>query len=198
MLKHNLRAFGFWQVLLLVSLAGFSWLAMMVVHEFGHVLHAWLSGGTVERVVLHPLAISRTDVHPNPHPLVVAWGGVIWGCVLPVCLWAVVRFVAPRHAYLAAAFAGFCLIANGAYLGAGAVFPDGDDGGVMLAHGAARWQLFAFAIPAVAAGLWLWNGLGPRFGFGNAGQVDRKAAIGVAAALVLLVFTELLCTHHYQ
>ena len=61
-----------------------SWLAMMALHEFGHMLHAWLSGGHVAKVVLHPLAISRTDVSPNSHPLFVVWGGPVWGTVLPL------------------------------------------------------------------------------------------------------------------
>ena len=56
---------------LIVATGALSWLAMMIVHEFGHVLHAWFSGANVVKVVLHPLAISRTDVAPNPHPLFV-------------------------------------------------------------------------------------------------------------------------------
>src|SRR5262249_25255242 len=107
------------QVLLIVSTILFSWLAMMAVHECGHVLHAWLSGGTVQQVVLHPLDISRTDVWPNPYPLFVAWGGAIWGCVIPLLVLAGVRGLRWPYWYLAAFFAGFCLIANGAYLGAG-------------------------------------------------------------------------------
>jgi hypothetical protein len=55
------------QALLILFAIGLSWLAMMAIHEFGHVLHALVSGARVERVVLHPLAISRTDVSPNPH-----------------------------------------------------------------------------------------------------------------------------------
>jgi hypothetical protein len=56
------------QAILIVSAFGLSWLAMMAVHELGHVLHAVASGGTVVGVVLNPLEISRTDVSPNPHP----------------------------------------------------------------------------------------------------------------------------------
>ena len=33
--------------LLLVAAIYLCWLGMMAVHEAGHVLHAWLSGGTV-------------------------------------------------------------------------------------------------------------------------------------------------------
>lgn len=181
------------QTLLIVSTLGFSWLAMMAVHELGHVLHALASGGTVSGVVLHPLAISRTDYASNPHPLFVAWGGAAWGSLLPLGLLGLVHLAARRYAYLARFFAGFCLIANGAYLAAGSFFPGGgDDAGVLLRHGAAPWQLIAFGTPAAAAGLYLWNGLGPSFGLGEQqGRVDRRAAVGVAVALGVLAGAEL-------
>jgi hypothetical protein len=57
-----------YQFLLCTSTVAFSWLAMQAVHELGHIFHAWLSGGTVTAVILHPLEISRTDVSPDPHP----------------------------------------------------------------------------------------------------------------------------------
>ena len=178
----------FLQALLIVSASGFSWLMMMVTHEFGHVLHAWLSGGSVVEVVLHPMAFSRTDVVPNPHPLFVVWGGVVWGCVIPLGLLAVVRLAARPYAYLAAYFAGFSLIANGAYLAAGSFFAGEGDAGVAMHHGAAQWHLLAFGVPAIAAGLYLWNGLGPSFGLGaTKGEVDRKAAVATAIALMVVV-----------
>ncbi|MEX2114462.1 MAG: hypothetical protein WD845_14810 [Pirellulales bacterium] len=155
------------QILLIVFLLGVSWLAMMAVHEFGHVLHAKLSGGQVERVVLRPLQISRTDVSPNPHPQFVAWGGAIWGTILPLALLAVVRITARPYTYLAAFFAGFCCLANGLYLAAGS-FAGVGDAGDLLRHGAARWQLWLFGVPVSILGLWLWNGLGPHVGFGPA------------------------------
>ncbi|MBN2473716.1 MAG: M50 family metallopeptidase [Pirellulales bacterium] len=183
------RAF---QCLLIVSTVAFCWLAMMVVHESGHVLHAWLSGGSVERIVLHPAAFSRTDVRPNPHPLLVAWGGAVWGCLIPLAILLLVRWAVRSQTYLAAFFAGFCLIANGAYLAVGSLMPDGDDAGVVLTQGGAQWQLLLFGVLAVAGGLWLWNGLGPNFGLGPAkGQVDRRAAVGVTLAWVLLAVAEL-------
>ncbi len=104
--------------------------------------------------------------------------------------------MARHYAYLAAWFAGFCLIANGGYLLGGAFLAGGaDDGGVILQHGGARWQLLAFGVPAIAAGLYLWNGLGPYFGLGESrGKVDRKAAVGVtvalACAILLLIFLQ--------
>lgn len=84
------------------------------------------------------------------------------------------------------------LIANGAYLAVGSLLADGDDAGVVLRHGGCRWQLIAFGVPAVAAGLYLWNGLGPKFGLGPAqGKVDRRAALAAGLALLLVVLAEL-------
>jgi hypothetical protein len=180
------------QQLLILFLVGLSWLGMMAVHEFGHVAHAMLSGGRIQRVVLHPLAISRTDVSPNPHPQFVAWGGAVWGTVIPIALLAVVRVAARPYFYLAAFFAGFCCLANGLYLAAGS-FGGIGDAGDLLRHGAARWELWLFGVPASILGLWLWNGLGPQVGFGSArGQVDSRVAAGLALALLVIVAIELL------
>src|ERR1041384_6792881 len=56
------------QILLIISFVAFSWLAFMVVHEFGHALTAWLTGGSVALMVLHPLQISWTAFSRNPCP----------------------------------------------------------------------------------------------------------------------------------
>jgi preprotein translocase subunit Sec61beta len=182
----------FYQALLIVSTIGFSWLAMMVTHEAGHVLHAWLSGGTVERVVLHPLVISRTQLEQNPHPGFVAWGGLVWGCVLPVAVLLLWRRLARPHAYLAQFFAGFCCVANGVYLAGGAVVGVGDVGD-LLRQGTPRWLLVAVGIAATAGGLALWNGLASRFGGGAArGKVDPRAAVGMGIAFCLLMVVEFL------
>jgi hypothetical protein len=181
----------FFQILLITSTVGFSWLGMMALHELGHVVHLRLSGGTVEKVVLHPLAISRTDAGDNPHPLFVAWGGPIWGCLVPLGVLLVARRLAASHAYLARFFAGFCLVANGAYL-AGDALVRGGDGRDLIAHGTPPWLLVVFGVAAVAGGLSLWNGLGPHFGLGEArGRVDRRAAWGATIALTALIVLEL-------
>lgn len=180
-----------WTALLIVSTAAFSWLMMMAVHEAGHVLHAVISGGRVDRVVLHPLAISRTDVEPNPHPHFVAWGGAVWGCLLPVAAWLGARFGAPRVAYLFRFFAGFCLMANGAYLGAGVVMPVGDAAD-LLRYGTPRWLLGLFGLFTIGAGLWMWNGLGRHFGLGRDGAPVRRREASVMLAAAILTAVALL------
>lgn len=180
------------QLVLISSTLALSWLAMQIVHEFGHVLHARASGGAVARLYLHPLDISRTDLAGNPHQLFAAWGGPIWGCVLPLSLFGIARWLWPAQAYLPAFFAGFCLIANGAYLAAGS-WAGAGDAGDLVRHGSPRWLLIAIGLPACGLGFYLWHGLGPSFGLGPArGQVDRRAAVGVIFALAALVLVELL------
>jgi len=178
------------QLVLVVSALIFSWLAMQAVHEAGHVLHAWASGGTVTRVLLDPLEISRTNVSPNPHPQFVAWGGPIWGAVLPACAWFGLRAASFPRAWLARFFAGFCLVANGAYLLGGSLYPVGD-ADVLLREGAPRWTLAACGIVAAAAGLWLWNGIGVHFGLTRgAPAIDKRAAWGTALAAAIVAAAE--------
>jgi len=175
------------QAVLIVSTILGSWLGMQDVHELGHVAAAWLTGGRVSKVVLDPLTISRTDLAENPRPLIVVWGGPTLGVVLPLAVWLAVRAVRLRGEFVLRFFAGFCLIANGCYLGAGS-FTHIGDAGEMLKHGAARWHLWLFAALTVPTGLWLWHGLGPHFGLGKSnGAVDRRVAYATLACCVALV-----------
>jgi hypothetical protein len=180
------------QIVLLVTFLPFCWLAFMAVHELGHVVVGWLSGGKVTKVIIHPLAISRTDVAPNPFPLAVAWGGPLIGVLLPLLIWGILcRFRLPGH-YLARFFAGFCLVANGAYIGVGA-FSGIGDAGDLLRHGSPTWLLWLFGLLSVVAGFLLWNGLGPRFGLGPAqGRVDRWAVFASVGLFVLLYASSLM------
>jgi hypothetical protein len=175
------------QGILILAVGLSSWLGMQLVHESGHVLAAWLTGGRVVKVVFHPLTISRTDVAPSPHPLLVVWAGPVVGVVVPVGAWLGVRALRLPGAYLGRFFAGFCLIANGAYIGAGS-FDRVGDCGEMLRHGSPLWALWLFGVAAVAAGLGMWHRLGPHFGLGKArGRVSPWAAYGSLAVLAVLL-----------
>jgi hypothetical protein len=91
------------------------WFSMQAVHELGHVLAAWCSGATVERVVVLP--ISHTDTAQVEYPLFVYGAGAVFGAVFPVLLWLFVGGLRWKTVYLFRFFAGFCLVANGAYIG---------------------------------------------------------------------------------
>lgn len=172
-------------LILLVATAIASWYGMMVVHEAGHVLAAWMSGGRVARVVLDPLAFSRTDLAVNPRPLFVAAAGAVWGSAFPVAIWLVAMVARLRIQFLFQAFAGFCLIANGLYLATATVMPTGDSQD-LLRLGAPLWAVVAPGLAAFIGGLAMWNGLGPHFGFGDR-PVDRLAVIASVSSLVVLV-----------
>jgi hypothetical protein len=178
------------QTLLIASTLVLSWLGMQIVHELGHVLGAWAGGETVNKVVLHPLTISRTDASHERHPLLVVWCGPIVGSLLPLVVLGITRLIGSGVFYLFQFFAGFCLVANGAYLGAGS-FGGVGDAGELIHYGTPRWTLIVFGLACVPVGLCLWNGLGTHFGMGSSGgEVDRRAALGTLGLVLIVVLVE--------
>jgi len=180
----------FHQLLFTASLLALSWFAMLAVHEFGHVVGAFCTGGNVERVILHPFTISRTDVSPNPNPIAVVWLGPILGCILPIIVWLVLprRLLVIRN--IAVFFAGFCLLANGAYIAIGSLDRVGDCG-VMMQHGSPQWLLFAFGLVTIPLGFSLWHRLGSiQHFFVNPNIVDCRIVYAVLMALVLVLVCE--------
>ena len=179
------------QILLIATFIAFSWLAMQVVHEAGHVLLARLTGAEVTKVALHPLIMSRTDLAEDPHPLAVVWGGPLVGSLFPLLLFALAAVFRWPGAYLLRFFAGFCLIANGVYIGIGHFLADGADPWVMMENGSPRWLLVLFGAAAFPVGLYLWHRQGSHFGLGNAkGQVDTRAAFISGGLLLALAGAE--------
>ena len=180
------------QMVFAFSMVALSWHGMLAVHEFGHVAGAWLTGSQVQRVVLHPLAISRTDVFPNPHPAIVVWCGPVVGCLLPIGTWWCWKHRNGALPRLLQFFAGFCSIANGAYLAIG-VFDQVGDCREMLKTGTPAWVLIAFGVVTIPTGLLLWHKLGsPRHFLANADQVPKRMAwitLTILAAYWLIAFT---------
>ena len=191
MLRVNIMA-RIGQVVLVTSFLLFSWLAMQIAHELGHVAGAGVTGGTVRAVVLHPLAVSRTDVSPNPSPLVEVWAGAVVGCALPVaiaCLWTLLG--GPRR-HMPWFFAGFCLVANGIYIGVGSFYRAGD-AGQLMALGAPQWALVLFGVLTALPGLYVLHKASEGFGFGSArGRVAPSDAVISVSALAIVVAAELL------
>ncbi len=177
-----------------VSLLVVSWLLMQVVHEFGHVTGAWLTAGRVRRLVLHPLAISRTDVSPNPSPLLVVWLGPIVGGLLP----SLAMFLVPaRHPGASGSvefFAGYCLTANGAYIAIGSIDQVGDCA-AMLQLGTPHWVLLGFGAVTIPLGLYIWHKLGSLRQFvQNPDVVSGRHAWVVATTAVGIICVEIIVT----
>src|SRR4051812_17777961 len=161
---------------------------MEAVHELGHVVGAWLTGAKVTRVVLLPTGISRTDVADSSRPLVVVWAGPVIGVVVPAVIWLCAAWARVPSAFVLRFFAGFCLVANGLYIGVGSFGRVGDCG-EMLRQGSAGWQLWLFGALTVPIGLALWHRQGAYFGFSASdGEVSRTATyISLAVCLALLL-----------
>ncbi len=175
------------QAILVVSTLLGSWLGMQAAHESGHALGAVLTGGEIATIVLHPLKISHTEVIKNRHPLVVVWAGPLVGVLLPLILWCPLTVTRVPGAFVARFFAGFCLIANGVYLGIGSFLGTGDCG-EMLRQGSPVWVLRLFGGVVVPIGFWLWSGQGLNFGLGDAqGKVSHPVAYGSLVIFSLLV-----------
>lgn len=180
------------QLILIFTFLAFSWLAMQAVHEFGHVVGAWLTRAEVTRVALHPCIISRTDLGSNPHPAVVAGTGPIIGSLLPLVILLVARICRAPGVYLFRFFAAFCLVANGVYMVLGPS-DGGVDTGVMIEHGLPRGFLISLGVPAVCLGLYLWHRQGKYFGLGETrGDVSRQAVIVSVLLLAAITTVELI------
>jgi hypothetical protein len=162
------------------------WYLMMAVHEGGHVVATVLLGGVVEHVILHPLAISQTVRSGSWSPLADCWAGPLVGTALPVAAWLAARRWRPGTAAELRLFAGFCLLANGVYLGFGWIGRIGDAGEI-LDDGGSRWSLILFGLVAVGSGLLLIDGGQRTLGFGAQARTvtARRAAVMAGAALAL-------------
>ena len=119
------------------------------------------------------------------------WGGPLFGVLLPLLLFVLAAFFRWPGAYLLRFFAGFCLVANGVYIGVGHFLAEGADPWVMMQNGSPRWVLVLFGAVALPFGLYLWHRQGSHFGLGGAnGKVDRKAAFISAGLLLALAGAE--------
>lgn len=105
-------------------------------------------------------------------------------------MWSIARRWTPAIEYLVRCWCGFCLIANGAYIGAGVLLPVGD-ARTMLQSGSPAWLLLLFGVLTVPAGVWCWHNQGRFFGIGpQARHVNRRHALGVAVLLIAVVVAE--------
>ncbi len=138
---------------LLVRLA-WGWELMLLTHEIGHLIAAGCTGAVVLQSNLLPWVLPCTLIEQNPHPHVVAWGGITSGVGIPIVIWGVLTWLQRPAAATGAGLAGFCLLANGAYLAAGG----GEsltDTGVLRALGWSNGLLIVVGLVLAVPGYWL-------------------------------------------
>jgi len=63
--------------LVLLGSFAFAYNVVVVLHEIGHVVAAWASGGKPHSLRLHPFSTSSVEVVPDPRPLVTHAAGVV-------------------------------------------------------------------------------------------------------------------------
>jgi hypothetical protein len=140
-------------MIILIVVLLFSWLYMQWTHELGHIIAGLATGAQLERVILNPFRFSMTQFASNPHPHITTWGGpvlgVLIGAGIPILL---ARFLKQLRFSLCIV-SSFVLLANGLYIGLGAITPfaDAQD---LIRYGSTRLMLAAFGIVCAMAARW--------------------------------------------
>ncbi|MEN1678183.1 MAG: hypothetical protein AAGJ46_01210 [Planctomycetota bacterium] len=148
MSRQDAKAATLLAVAFLLPVALWMWLAMMLVHELGHVVGAEVTGGVVTHVNVYPGRLSSTLVRPNPMPGVVLWAGIVGGWLVPAALALGCRWLPATVRAVADCWAAFCLLAGGVYLAIGGTERLTDTGQLV----AAGWRLpLLIAIGSLAA-----------------------------------------------
>jgi hypothetical protein len=103
----------------------------------------------------------------------------------------VVRLLRLPTAHLFRFFAGFCLVANGVYIGPMSFTPAGDPAD-LLRYGCPQWVMLVFGAVSIAAGFALWHGQSAKFGFGRESRpILWRHVLGTATLLAVVVAMEL-------
>jgi len=177
------------RVLIIALLLAGSWYAMMLVHEFGHIIAAWATGSKVDAVHVPWVGFSQTLVPTTQWPRAVTSSGPIFGTLLPLFIWLTARRISSlaRRGWsvIARFFAAFCLLANGVYIGSALLSPVGD-AEELVRVGVPAWALTALGLPAAALGIALWNGIAKNLD-GTANVNARHARVTLRQSLVWLV-----------
>ncbi|WP_432797864.1 hypothetical protein [Poriferisphaera sp. WC338] len=131
------------------------WYGMLFTHKLGHIAAALLTDATGINLHFPLLGFPQTIVQHNPHPLLEIWAGPTLGNLMPLGL-LLLSIRAKRFQNFAATFTGFCLLANGAYIGLGGIDQIGDAGD-LLRHSSPLWILILFGITSISFGLYIWH-----------------------------------------
>lgn len=146
--------------LLLFGSFAFGYNAATALHELGHVLAAWMTGGRVQALHLHPFTTSYTNISPDPSPLLTHAAGVTLGPLAGLACIALGRrfegtYAVPLYTTGVATFA-----TSGIYLVVGTLTGAGDARvlldlgmpalGLLLAGGALVAAAFRLALPVVS------------------------------------------------
>lgn len=129
-------------VVALLAIVCWVWLATLLVHELGHVVAAFATGGRIAAVELRPGWLPHTLVQPNPAPNLVLWSGFVMGIAAPQAAAWLVKLNIGLIDSSVRSWAAFCVLFSGVYLVAGC-WERLTDSGQLAAEGWPRWLLIA-------------------------------------------------------
>jgi hypothetical protein len=131
-----------------------SWYPFMIFHELGHIISAQINQGSVDQVILVPWKFSQTVISGSKSPLMDIWSGPLCGVLFPLILWRLA--IKSKMSFHLGIFAGFCLLANGLYIGLGWVDGVGDTGDI-LGHGGNVASMVLFGLLSSISGFYIWH-----------------------------------------
>lgn len=153
------------KTLTLLGAFAFGYNAAMILHELGHALTLWTTGGTVTGFSLHPFSWSYTFYGAPPaYPLLTAWGGVLFGSAVALLLLSLIRPWQNTWTIPLALTALCALVVNGLYLTVDSLFLPGGDATVIVRHGTPWLLVLATGIALTLVGLVVGLLLLPRIG----------------------------------
>lgn len=166
------------------------------LHELGHAIATWLTGGTVYSISLNPFAWSWTslDGGEDSSPLFIAWGGVLFGVLFSALAAGIATLY--RRPWLSPLYllGGCALASNGIYL-AVAAFADVGDAGNLIQLGVPRFCVVGLGgLLLLLSCLWM-SLIQPRIGIAPATSFRQRLFtlhLGVTPYLIaMLVYARL-------
>lgn len=139
-----------WKWIGLFSLPFF--IAMMVIHELGHIIAVKAMGATLVEVTWFPL--SYTHFEDAKSPAFIVWSGPVFGVVVPAAL--ALGMIKSRWSHWFGAFTGFCFVANGVYLSFG-ILENVGDVGALVSYGTSPWLIGIIGAAMLVVGFLIWH-----------------------------------------
>lgn len=140
--KHRRYKWLQWPVLLAIS-----WVVMTQVHEWGHVIGGYLSGGQLIALDVWPWHLPLSIFEPDPQPLITLWSGLLLGIAVPFMVALVFRM--PEVWFVS----HFCWLANGSYISLAWISGDRYlDTTKLLEHGAPAWSIGLYCLVSIGVG----------------------------------------------
>jgi len=177
--------------LMLLGAFAFGFNAAHAIHELGHALAMWATGGSVTHVVLQPFSWSKIFYGaPSAFPLLVEWAGAVFASVCGLLLLWVIR---PWRGVwtVPLAMTGLCtLVVNGIYLTVDGLLLAGGDATHIILHGTPRFFVVLAGVCLIVLGLVVGYLLLPRIGLAATdGLVPRIVILeaGIGSYLVVML-----------